>query len=356
MRSIHRILTLATLLVAVLLSACQGSGQAAPTPTPAPQWETFHSDEGGFSVLFPAPPEKYLFSSETSYGGVYTSTYQGMTYNAIFNIMAANQLPSDQVLQSLRDNHAAELKAKILSSDRIDFNGYPGLAYSLDAPKSKALPDGGIVQGRIVHVNDRVYILYHTGAKKNSLLPDIKQYLGSLKVDGMVEVPTPVPVAPHAVVAPEGWQEFTSEQDGFSVLLPGTPKREVLSSDKTMEVTSHLVQNGLDMYGVMSFNFKDPALAQGRSASLFDLSKESLLANMGGSVVSEKSIQLGPYTGREILINLPKSKDQPADGQILARLYLAETHLYGVIAVTLGKDMPPEALQFLDSFKVLESK
>jgi hypothetical protein len=356
MRSIKRILTLAILLAAVPLSACQGGGQAAPTPTLAPQWETFHSDEGGFSVRFPAPPEKQLYSSETSYGGVYTSTYQGMTYNAIFTIMAANQLPSDQLLQALRDSHAADLKAKILSSDAIDFNGYPGLAYSLDAPKSKTLPDGGVVQGRIYHVNDRVYILYHTGAKKNSLLPDIKQYLGSLKVDGMVELPTPVPVAPNAVVAPPGWQEFTSEQDGFSVLLPGKPKREAISSDKTMEVASHLVQNGLDMYGVMSFNFKDPALAQGRIDPLFDLTKESLLANMGGSVVSEKPIQLGTYSGKEILINLPKTKDQPAEGQMLVRLYLANAHMYGVIAVTLGKDTPAEATQFMNSFRVLESK
>jgi hypothetical protein len=350
MRLSSRILITATLLTVVLLAACQGTGQPAATPTPAPQWETFHSDEGGFSVLFPATPEKHLWSDAESYGGVYTSTHQGMTYNAIFNIMAANPLPSDQLLQNLCDEHAAELKAKILSSDPIDFNGYPGLAYSLDAPKSKALPEGGIVQGRIYHVNDRVYILYHTGAKKNSLSPDVKKYLGSLKVDGMVELPTPLPAAP------EGWQEFTSQQDGFSVLLPGTPKREVISSDKKMEVTSHLVQNGLDMYGVMSFNIKDPALAQGRADPLFDLTKESLLANMGGSVVSEKPIQLGTYAGKEILINLPKSKNQPTEGQMLVRLYLANRHMYGAIAVTLGKDTPPEATQFMNSFRVLESK
>lgn len=343
-------------LIVLLLAACQGSGQPATTPTPAPQWETFHSDEGGFSVLFPAPPEKQLWSNAESYGGVYTSTYQGMTYNAIFNIMAANQLPSDQILQSLRDEHATELKAKILSSNPIDFNGYPGLAYALDAPKGKALPDGGVVQGRIYHVNNRVYILYHIGAKKNSLLPDIKKYLGSLKVDGMGELPTPVPVAPNSVVAPEGWQEFTSEQDGFSVLLPGAPEREVLSSDKTMEVASHLVQSGLNIYGVMSFNFKDPALAQGHTNALFDLSRESLLANMGGSVVSEKPIQLGTYAGKEILINLPKSKDQPAEGQMLVRLYLTNMHMYGVIAITLGQDTPAEVMQFMNSFNVLESQ
>jgi hypothetical protein len=344
------------LLAVVLLAACQGAGQSAATPTPAPQWETFHSDQGGFSVLFPASPEKHLWSDDQSYGGVYTSTYQGMTFNAIFIIMAANQLTPQRLFETTRDNHAAELKAKILSSDPIDFNGYPGLSYSLDAPDSKALPGGGIVQGRIYQVNDRVYIVYHTGAKKNSLLPDVKKYLGSLKVDGMVELPTPAPVAAGAVTAPEGWQEFTSQQEGFSVLLPGTPKREMISSDKNMEVTSHLIQSGLDMYGVMSFNIKDPALAQGRSDPLFDLTRESLLANMGGSVVSEKPIQLGTYAGKEILINLPKTKDQPAEGQILVRLYLANMRMYGVIAVTLGKDTPPEATQFMNSFRVLEPK
>lgn len=344
------------LLVVLLLGACAGTGQPAATPTPAPQWETFHSDEGGFSVLLPAAPEKQLWSDDQSYGGVYTATYQGMTYTVIFNILAANQLPSDQLLLNLRDEHAAELKAKLLSSNAIDFNGYPGLAYSLDAPKSKALPEGAVVQGRIYHVNDRVYIVYHMGAKRNSLLPDIKKYLGSLKVDGMVELPTPAPVAPNNVVAPEGWQEFTSEQDAFSVLLPGDPKREVITNDKTMEVASHLVQNGLDMYGVMAFKFKDPALSQGRPEPLFDITQKALLANMGGSVVSEKPIQLGPYTGKEITINLPQGADQPAEGRILVRLYQAHTHMYGVIAVTLGKEIPAEAMQFLNSFKVLELK
>jgi len=344
------------LLVVLLLSACQGAGQPAATPTPTPQWETFHSDEGGFSVLFPASPEKHLWSDEQSYGGVYTSTYQGMTYHAIFNIMAANPLPSDQLLQSLRDEHAAELKARVLSSDPIDFNGYPGLAYSLDAPKSKALPEGGVVQGRIYHVNDRVYIVYQTGAKKNSLLPDIKKYLGSLKVDGMVELPTPVPVASNAAGVPEGWQEFTAQQDGFSVLLPDKPKREVISSDKTMETVSHFAQIGLDGYGVLSFNLKDPALAQAKPAALLEMVKKSILSEQQGAVVSEKPIQLGSHNGYEILISQPKTKDLPDGGQIVMRLYLAGKRLYVAMAITSGQDTPAEVTPFLDSFKVNEPK
>jgi hypothetical protein len=353
MRLVHRPLSL--LLLSLLLAACQG-GQSTATPTPTPQWETFHSDEGGFSVLFPAAPEKHLWSDEQSYGGVYTATYQGMLFNAIFIKMATLQQTPAQLMESMRDDHATELKAKVLSSAPLEFNGYPGLTYSLDAPDSKALPDGGVVQTRLYQINDRLYILSHTGAKKNSLLPDVKKYLGSLKVDGMVELPTPVPIVPNAVAAPPGWQEFTSEQDGFSVLLPAKPKREVVSSDKTMEATSYLTQSGLDLYGVMSFKFKDPAVVQGHSDPLFDLAKASLLNNLGGRVVSEKPIQLGAYTGKEILINLPQSKTQSVEGQMLVRLYLAETHMYGVLAATLGKDPSAEAALFLNSFKVLEPK
>jgi hypothetical protein len=349
-----RILTLATLLVVALLSACQSSGQSAPTPTPAPQWETFHSDEGGFSVLFPATPEKQIWSDDQSYGGVYTSTYQGMTYNAIFNIMVAAPLPSDQLLQSLRDEHAAELKARLLSSDPIDFNGYPGLAYSLDAPKSKTLPDGGVVQGRIYHVNNRVYIIYHTGAKKNSLLPNIKEFLGSLKVDGMVELPTPASVDAGAVAAPAGWQEFISQEDGFSVLLPDLPERQVTSSDKTMETVNYFAPDGLGGYGVLSFNLKDPALAQLKPEALLDKFKTSIVAEQQGTVVSEKPIHLGPYPGYEILISEPKSKDRPNGGQIFMRLYLAGTRLYVPMALIMGQDVPPEVMAFLNSFNVIE--
>jgi|GEM_PF-3949823 len=350
------LISVCSILIVLLVAACQGSGQPAATPTPAPQWETFHSDEGGFSVLFPAIPEKQLWSDQQSYGGVYTSTYQGMTYNVIFNILAANQLPSDQLLQNLRDEHAAELKARVLSSDPFDFNGYPGLAYSLDAPKSKALPEGGVVQGRIYHVNDRVYILYHTGAKKNSLSPDIKKYLGSLKVDGMVEQPTAVPGDAGIGAAPEGWQEITSQKDGFSVLLPAKPKRAIVSSDKTMETINNSVQDGNTVYSVLAFNLKDPALTKAKPETLLQLVKKSILAGQQGDVVSEKPIQLGSYTGYEILISEPKSKDLPDGGQIVMRLYLAGKRLYVAMAITAGQDTPPEVTPFLNSFKVIESK
>ena len=243
-----------------------------------------------------------------------------------------------------------------MSSDPIDFNGYPGLAYSLDAPKSKALPEGGVVQGRIYHVNDRVYIIYHTGAKKNSLLPDIKKYLGSLKVDGMVELPTPVPVEAGAAAAPAGWQEFTAQKDGFSALLPDKPKREVISSDKTMETVSNFAQSGPDGYGVLSFNLKDPALAQAKPEVLLAMVKKSILSEQQGAVVSEKPIQLGSYNGYEILISQPKSKDLPDGGQIFMRLYLAGKRLYVAMAITAGQDTPPEVTPFLNSFKITESK
>ncbi len=350
----HRILPVAFLAV-VLLAACGSAGQSVATPTPGPQWETFHSNEGGFSVLFPISPEKYLWSDAQSYGGVYTSTYQGMTFNAMFIILAANQLTPQQLLEKTRDDQAADLKAKILSSDPIEFNGYPGLTYSLDAPDSKALPDGGIVQGRIYQVNDRVYLIYHTGPKKNSLLPDVKKYLGSLKVDGMVELPTPVPVAPHAVVAPQGWQEFTAEQDGFSVLLPDRPKRRA-TKDKTMETVSYLIQNGLDGYGVFLLSFKDPLPAEARPSDLFNLLKESLLKQQSAVILDEKPIQLGLYSGYELLLSLPRSKDQPTDGQIHVRLYLADKRLYAVVAMTADKDAPPEITPFLDSFQILDMK
>jgi hypothetical protein len=341
------------LLLILILTACQGSGQAAPTPTPEPQWVNFHSDEGGFGVLMPAAPEIQLWSNDLAYGGIYTATYQGMTYTVIFNILAANPLPPDQLLLNLRDEHAADLKAKLLSSNPIDFNGYPGLAYALDAPKSRTLPEGAVVQGRIYYINDRVYIIYHSGAKRNSLLPDIKKFLGSLKIDGMIEVPTPEALAPYDA-APEGWQEFASTQDGFSVRLPGQPKREAVSRDKSMDTATYFVQDGLNLYGVMSFTFKDAALAQSRSDALFDLTLNSLLESMGGSVVSKKPIQLRGYAGQEVLITLPKGQNQSAAGRMLVRLYLARKHIYGVMAVTLSQDTPSEVTQFLNSFNVLE--
>ncbi len=349
MRLINRILMPVTPLVMVLivlLAACQGTGQSAATPTPAPQWETFHSDEGGFSVQFPAPPKKHLWSDAQSYGGVYTSTYQGMTFNAIFVIMAANELTPQQLMENTRDDHAAELKAKILSSEPSDFNGYPGLTYSLEAPDSKALPGGGIVQGRVYQVNDRLYVIYHAGAKKNSLLPDVKKYLGSLKVDGMVELPTPMP----GTFVSADWQEFVSKEDDFTVSLPGQPERELLDSDpgQTPIIIYHLGNGSID-YNIMSLDMKDPQLLTENSEGAFNVMRLVIKEDRKGKIVSEKPIKLGKYSGLEITANVPLPSGEMS-GWTRARTYLVPPRMYVLFVVGMDKSYDKDMREFFNSF------
>jgi hypothetical protein len=362
MRILKRSLPLIMLIV--ILAACQDTGAAIPTPTVPPNWQNFQSSEGGFSVEFPTAPESQVWTGRDDdfgqvYRGVFTSTYQNMTYRVYYTVVSGGlgQFGTpDQILEMVRDGAVKDYKAKVLSSKPGSLGNYAGLEYSLDAPDSKALPGGGVIQSRVYLINDRIYAVEHLGPKRNSLLPDIKKFLDSFQVSGVAKLPTPLPAAASDVTAPEGWQDFIAQKDGFSVLLPDNPKREVISNDKTMEVVSYLAQAGLDGYSVLSFNLKDPALAKARPEVLLDVVKESILTGQQAVVLSETPIQLGPYAGYELLIKQPKSKEQPAEGQILMRLYLANTHLYAVMAITLGKDTPPEVAPFLDSFKVIDSK
>lgn len=361
MRILKRISPL--ILLALLLIACQ-SAESTPVPTATPTWQTFQSSDGGFSVEFPSAAESQVWTGSDEdfgqvYRGVFTSTYQNMTYRVYYLVVAGGlgQFGApDQVLELVRDSAAKGYKAKVLSSNPIGLGSYAGLEYSLDAPDSKALPGGGVVQSRIYAINDRIYGVEHIGPKKNSLLPDVKKYLDSFQVSGIARLPTLEPIATSTVAALEGWQEFVAQKDGFSVLLPDKPKREVIDSDKSMDVIGYSTQSGLDIYGVVSFNLKDPALAKARPDPLFDIAKDSLIKGIKGTIVSDKPIKLGPYEGRELSIKLPKSSTQPTEGQMRIRLYLAGMHIYGVFAATLGKDAPPEVVPFLNSFKVIDSK
>jgi hypothetical protein len=348
----------------VILAACQNTGASIPTPTVPPSWQDFHSSEGGFSAEFPAAPESQVWTGRDDnfgqvYRGVFTSTYQNMTYRVYYMVVSGGleQFGTpDQTLVMVRDGAAKNYKAKVLGSKPGNLGNYAGLEYSLDAPDSKALPGGGVIQSRVYLINDRIYAIEHIGPKKNSLLPDIKKFMDSFQVSGVANLPTPVPVADSDVTAPEGWQDFVAQKDGFSVLLPDTPKREVTSNDKTTEVVSYLAYAGLDGYSVLSFNFKDPELAKAPPEVLLGVVKESILSGQQAVVLSETPIQLGPYAGYELLIKQPQSKELPAEGRILMRLYLVDARLYVVMAITLGKDTPPEVAPFLDSFKVLDSK
>jgi tetratricopeptide (TPR) repeat protein/serine/threonine protein kinase len=137
------------------------------------------------------------------------------------------------------------------------------------------------------------------------------------------------------------WQEYTSEEGAFSVMLPGNPTRRTLRIDDIESVLLHVGD-----YGVEFTDFSGiESVSQSDIQRIFDGSIAQFLAERDGTLIDERAISLFGYPGREI------------EGQILdtayfrVRMYLVQNRIYWVFAMTSSEEtLEDTATPFLDSF------
>jgi len=79
---------------------------------------------------------------------------------------------------------------------------------------------------------------------------------------------------------------------------------------------------------------------------------QGALTNVPGSQeVSRASIHLGPYPGKQLVMYLPRVR-----GKIIARVYLANGHVYMLLAGAPGLELGHANVQRLfDSFEILDT-
>jgi hypothetical protein len=157
--------------------------------------------------------------------------------------------------------------------------------------------------------------------------------------------PTPQPVERHA-----DWYNFTSVEGAFSVLMPRTPD-ESSATDHSSGHTELMygAKVGPVAYVVRYADYPPDVIKNAGTDNWLDSERDYLVISVPGKLMSERTISIEGYPGRELRV-------QADDGKFrIARLYLVKDRLYKVYAVMPDQNsITPKIEQFLDSFTLLK--
>jgi hypothetical protein len=148
------------------------------------------------------------------------------------------------------------------------------------------------------------------------------------------------------------WKPFASEEGGFTLLMPGTPKKveQTLNTPNgRMTLKGFMVQRRDEAnYFVIYVDLPRKTIENDSDIEdLFDGIVEGFKRRTRGEVVSQENITLNDYPGREFKTQL--------SGTITARsrIYLVNQRLYQLVAITPREQDLPQSIQgFLDSFQL----
>ncbi len=167
------IVGLTVLLILVGLSGCITSYENAGIEEITPTFETFISEEGGFSILMPGVPAENITTivselyGETIYlylfsVGLNTTAYM-IGYNDYSDDILQNYSSSD-ILNNSRDGGIINGTGELISEMIISINGYPGreitVSYNQDFN----------IRNRKYLVENRLYQIAFTQLNDDSLL------------------------------------------------------------------------------------------------------------------------------------------------------------------------------------------
>jgi hypothetical protein len=164
------------------------------------------------------------------------------------------------------------------------------------------------------------------------------------------------------------WKPFSSKEGRFSVLMPGTPRESQLIWDPVTGYIVYLftVTREEAEYMVWYLDFEPPTRRlddDGQSSNFPDMLPNTpekmtdVLVNAGTDcystpsycrLISEQSIRLGSYPGREISLRLPSGP------LVRRRLYLVNRRVYILSVRTTQERFLSKTIEgFMNSFKLL---
>jgi len=151
--------------------------------------------------------------------------------------------------------------------------------------------------------------------------------------------------------APAAWQEFSSTEGSFAVLLPGTPSYEKQNSSTAVgPIDMHLFSLDLAKDAAFMIMYSDypDVIAQAPADKVLDGGRDGALANTKGRLVAEESMSLDGFPGREFTIDIP------GKGMMKLRAYLVRQRLYQIMAVGTKERIDHEdTAKYLTSFRLL---
>jgi hypothetical protein len=157
-----------------------------------------------------------------------------------------------------------------------------------------------------------------------------------------------------ATPTPAEWQTFTSQNGHFAVLMPGTPKSEVDSVKTligTVDLHSFMVETDDFAYFVAYGDFPPAFVQSADTDAMLDGARDGAVADVNGSLVSERRISVQGFPGRELWIEATVSNQK---GLAQARMILVGNRFYQVLVVgPKERFAESQAERFLNTFQVL---
>jgi hypothetical protein len=142
-----------------------------------------------------------------------------------------------------------------------------------------------------------------------------------------------------------GWKAYSPPDKQFTIQMPGEPTVQT-NADGWQEVSANLTDEKL----LFSVRYKDfPAeLTPADFKRMADFSRDGLIARQGNKLVSEKSISLNGYTGREMEVSIGQFDDVTfsRDYAVAKRYYILSAQ------IPKKNSSSPNIKKFFDSFQV----
>jgi hypothetical protein len=188
---------------------------------------------------------------------------------------------------------------------------------------------------------------------------NLAPFHGISKAAGPAALPARAVLLVAAVIAlaactPErDWRELQWPQGGFSVLLPGKPRKEartVKIDDTAVPLEMLSLQTKGAAYGVGYAEFPPGATPEAQARRL-TAARDQLVANIAGELKSDKEISVGGHPGREF-----RAEGKVAGEPFVtsARVVAVGDRLYEVAVVARAEQLAAaDPDLFLGSFKLL---
>lgn len=153
-------------------------------------------------------------------------------------------------------------------------------------------------------------------------------------------------------LAAPAFKEFKSDAGKFSVEAPGEMKeasQDIPSAAGTIKLTTYTATAGNKAF-IVSYNDYPAAVTSAAPQTLLDGAQSGAIAQVNGTLVNDKNINLSGNPGKEYVANV---KTPQGDAVAKARIYLVKTRLYQTLAIVPKNEADsPDAIKFLDSFKL----
>ncbi len=151
------------------------------------------------------------------------------------------------------------------------------------------------------------------------------------------------------------WKEFSSPEGRFSVLLPGTPQQQSQTqpiAGGSIATNLYIVNVGTGFYGVTVGDYPKEIIAKKAADVHLNDTRDGLLRQVKGELLSEQPISSQGFPGREIKISASRG------GKNLVaydRMFLVDDRLFQALVVVETKDDNSRDIRkFLDSFRFVK--